>query len=99
MKRFTIDEFQAWIKSHKVLDLAVDDIDSCGNHWITKVYEDNGKLYSIDFCNSYPSDCTELYDKEKKERGYCLREVKKKIRTIEQVYYVSIEEETNEEEF
>lgn len=80
MTRYEITE---WMKAHKCV-FHDGEYDERSNYYSHEVYEgDDGKFYRIDFCNESP---TEEYDafKGRTLRGvFKLREVTKKIRTIE----------------
>lgn len=49
----TKPELDAWIASAKFTDGTVD-YDSSSNRWEQKIYEKDGKFYSIEYCNGGP---------------------------------------------
>jgi hypothetical protein len=52
----SLDEIKSWIKGTKCIDYAHVDRDSCDNVWEERIYQKDGKLYSIQFLNDYPSE-------------------------------------------
>jgi hypothetical protein len=80
----TLQELNDWIKTAKLITTkhAYDH----GNDWATKIYEKNGQLYAIEFCNNHPF---EQYGTKGWIRGVYAepKKVKKKIRVIKEEYY------------
>ena len=82
-----LEDLKAWIKGKRVVDWEDDMNDECGNRCESRIYESDGKLYRIEFCNNHP------YEKWIVGEGYNRGdftepvEVIKKERTIIETYY------------
>ena len=81
-------ELKDWIKSAHYDGIAEEEHDSCGNFFLTCIYEKDGKLYSIDYCNNEPS---EVWSDKGFIRGvYQPKEVTRHTEMIERVYYKEV---------
>lgn len=84
----TKEELNIWIKNHKQIDRVDYDYDN-GNNWHTRIFQnkETEKLYTLDYLDDHP---LHLYIEKK---GYDFnkypepREVTKKSRMIEEIYY------------
>lgn len=47
------EELQNWIKSAKYIDTPEDTYDDNTNRYTTNIYEKDGKLYKIEYCNGH----------------------------------------------
>lgn len=71
-----IKELNEWIKSAKYVTTSEYE-ENDGNKYVTKIYEKDGQLYSIHYCNNYPTakwsdDCG--YMSERDENGKRLKD-------------------------
>ncbi len=84
-KQMTLNELEEWMQSANYEGIAESEYDSHGNHFITLIYEKDGKLYSVDYCNNVPS---EVWGDKGFIRGvYAPKEVTRHTEMIERVYY------------
>lgn len=81
----TLQELKEWKTGAHFVDSTAE-YDSSTNCWETRIYEKDGKYYSIEYLNGYPC---ERYVSEKGyiRDEYEVREVRKKTRTIKETYY------------
>ena len=87
-----LDEIKSWIRGTRCIDYAHQDQDSSGNLWEERIYQKDGKLYSIQFLNDYPS---EKWGGNGYIRGeYEIKEVirHEKPVTITQITYIPVDE-------
>ena len=79
-------ELDNWIKSAKYVTCAQDYYDDNTNHYVATIYEKNGELFQIEFCNGHPY---EKWGGKGFIRGeYSIpRKVKKVTRMVEQTEY------------
>jgi hypothetical protein len=47
-----LTEMQQWVKTAKYVT-STREVDKCGNEEVTKIYEKDGVLYGVDYCNDY----------------------------------------------
>jgi len=91
--KMTLQEVKDWCKGTLVVDYEDDSYDDNGNHYETKIYKKDGKLWRLSFSNGHP------YEKYVKGKGYVRGEyvapveVFKKTRTVVQEYYETKEEQ------
>lgn len=89
----TLQEVKDWCKGTRVVDYEDDSYDDNGNHYVTKIYSKDGKLWRLSFSNDHP------YERYERGRGYVRGEyvdpveVVKKTRVVTETYYESKEEE------
>lgn len=75
----TEKEILEWVKSHKCIDTRYDSDDQ----YCTKVFVEGDKLFCLHFCNGLPCG--------NDKKGYHEPvEVRRKTRTVEEVYYEDI---------
>jgi hypothetical protein len=84
----TLDEIEAWMKRAR----RVDRLEERDEQWTTSIFELEGKLYVINFCNSHP---LERWDRIEGAwiRGEIAepQEVIKKERVVTQTYYETLD--------
>jgi hypothetical protein len=82
-------EIKEWIKSAIAVDCINEEDDGC---FATRIYKKGDKYYSIDFYNFVPRPI-----KLNEGKGICdvydAKEVKRKTRMVEEVYYEEVKEE------
>lgn len=81
-------EIRDWINSAERVD-EINRVWSDGHYW-TEIYKKGDKYYSVDFYNFHPIEKLQPHDK----RGsgeYEVKEVKRKVRVVEEVYYEEVE--------
>jgi hypothetical protein len=88
----SLDEIKSWIKGTKCIDYAHEDTDSCGNLWQERIYQKDGKLYSIQFLNDHP--CEKWGGKGYIRGEYEIKEVTRheKQVTVTQITYTPVNE-------
>ena len=87
----TKDELKTFLCGAYFNGYAYEDYDSCGNRNWGGVYEKNGKLYQVDFCDDSP--CEKWGDMGYIRGEYEAIEVIRKTRIVEEVYYEPIVKE------
>ena len=84
-------ELKEWKRSVNCYACAEDEYDQQGNHFQTFIFEKDGKLYSISYCNSEPK---EVWGKKGYIRGvYEPVEVTRHTEIIKRVYYKPVKKE------
>lgn len=89
----TLQELKEWCKGTRVVDYENDSYDDNGNHYETKIYEKDGKLWRLEFSNGHP------YERYERGIGYVRGdytgpvEVFKKTRTVVETYYETKEDQ------
>jgi len=78
------EELKEWFKQSKYVGSS-GEYDKCSNYWSDAIYEHDGKLYSVSFCDKEPLE-------KWGEKGYIRDayepiEVVRKTEMIERVYY------------
>ena len=80
----TLKELNDWIESAKYVELANEDYDSSGNHYVTSIYKKDDKFYKIEFCNNHP------YEKYISSKGFVCGEYDiKQVHRNSWIEYVS----------
>ena len=84
-------EIRKWIRGAMHKDIINENVTKHGNEFHTGIYEKDGKNYAIDFCNG---EVKEKWGSNGYIRGeYEVKEVKRKTRMVEEVYYEGVKEE------
>lgn len=96
----TKDELLLWMKSAKYVTTSFHEYDDRGNLWATYIYEKDGKLYQINYCNKEPNEYwdEEIINKNSSIKGgyvrgeYKPKEVTKVVKqiTIDDIQYIPI---------
>jgi hypothetical protein len=85
----TLQEIREWMKDKKRVDSHYEH-DSNGNCEGYDIFEHEGALWQVNFCNEYPS---EVWGEKGYIRGlYEPVKVKKNVRMVEDVTYVPVKE-------
>jgi len=87
----TLKEIKEWMSSHKLVDRGWEESGD-DNRLTYNIFEVDGQLYRVDFCNGYISE------KWISEKGYVRGvyepyKVKKEVEMIERVEYIPIKED------
>ncbi len=80
-----IHELKEYIKTHVPFDWGREDDD--GNEYSFRIYDENGELYRIDFCNDCPVTRWDWDRQTLIDHEYEIRHVKKKVEMIETITY------------
>ncbi len=89
----TKQQYIDWIHSANHVATDYNEYDSNGNHYARDIFENDGKLYSVEYVNGELMDQVELDDQGKAVRRgvYTLKEVKEETTETTRYRYVAEE--------
>jgi hypothetical protein len=83
----TKQEIIDWMNTSTFID-SNRDVDGCGNEWVEKIFERDGQLFLVNFCNGSP--CHDVPFKIGESKHYNPIPVRRVVEMVEHVTYEPI---------